>query len=93
MCYFDGAAEAAMPGRHERDLAMKTLLALSTVALLLAAAPASAMSCCGGMGKNGKPKAGMCGKAGAMAMNHGAMKGTKAACCCEGMSAKMSRRA
>ncbi|WP_082494372.1 hypothetical protein [Methylobacterium sp. Leaf108] len=74
------------------------LAASTAVLLLLAAAPASAMSCCGA--KGGKAGA-MCGR-GDMAMKdggmkhggmkHGSVKGTKAACCCEGMGGRMSRR-
>jgi hypothetical protein len=51
-----------------------------------------AMSCCGG----GKDKgAMMCGKPGmktGMAMNHGAIKGKKGGCCCEGMPMNMTKR-
>lgn len=68
---------------------MKKLTLITTAFLLLSAAPALAMSCCGG----GKGKAPMCGK-GSMAMNHG-MKGTKgkkAGCCCEGMASNMTKR-
>lgn len=66
---------------------MKKLAATSVALLLLSAAPALAMSCCGG----GKGKAPMCGK-GSMAMSHGGTKGKKAGCCCEGMSGNMSKR-
>lgn len=67
---------------------MKTIVAATAALLLFSAAPALAMSCCGG----GKGKASMCGK-GSMAMNHGSAKGKKGGCCCEGMSsANMSRR-
>ncbi|GJE03333.1 hypothetical protein [Methylobacterium isbiliense] len=65
---------------------MKTLIATSTVLMLLSAAPSLAMSCCSG----GKGKM-MCGK-GSMAMNHAGMRGKKGGCCCEGMSGNMSRR-
>lgn len=67
---------------------MKTLLATTATLLMLGAAPAFAMSCCGsGKGKGAM----MCGKGG-MAMNH-AGKGKKGGCCCEGMSAgNMSKR-
>lgn len=64
---------------------MRTIVAASTALLLLSAAPALAMSCCG----SGKGKAAMCGKGG-KAMN---MKGKKGGCCCEGMKANMSKRA
>ncbi|GJE78524.1 MULTISPECIES: hypothetical protein [Methylorubrum] len=65
---------------------MKTLAITTATLLLLSAAPALAMSCCGG----GKGKgAMMCGKGG-MAMN---MKGKKGGCCCEGMKTNMSKRA
>ncbi|SEO93071.1 MULTISPECIES: hypothetical protein [Methylobacteriaceae] len=71
---------------------MKRIVLASAALLLLAASPAMAMSCCGG----GKGKgAMMCGKAGpkgGMAMNHGAMKGKKGGCCCEGMSMNMTKR-
>ncbi|APX84414.1 hypothetical protein BV511_06580 [Methylorubrum extorquens] len=66
---------------------MKTLAATVTALLLLSAAPALAMSCCGGS----KGKAPMCGKGG-MAMNHAGMKGKKGGCCCEGMAGGMSKR-
>lgn len=68
---------------------MKRLVLVSTALMLLSAAPALAMSCCGGS----KGKGMMCGKAG-MAMNHAGMKRMKGkqACCCEGMAANMSRR-
>lgn len=68
---------------------MKMLLAGATALVLLSAAPAVAMSCCGG----GKAKgAMMCGKS-SMAMKHDSMKGKKGGCCCEGMSgSNMSRR-
>jgi len=67
---------------------MKNLIASATALLLLSAAPALAMSCCGGSKAKG---AMMCGK-GSMAMNH-AQKGKKGGCCCEGMSGgNMSKR-
>lgn len=66
---------------------MKSLVLASAALILLSAAPALAMSCCGGGGK-GKPA--MCGK-GTMAMQ-GATKRGKKACCCEGMAGNMSRR-
>ncbi|CAO4134602.1 hypothetical protein [Methylorubrum extorquens] len=67
---------------------MKNLIASATALLLLSAAPALAMSCCGGSKGKG---AMMCGK-GRMAMNH-AQKGKKGGCCCEGMSGgNMSKR-
>ncbi len=69
---------------------MKKLVVTTAALLMLSAAPALAMDCCGG----GKGKgAMMCGKGG-MAMNHrhSAMKGKKGGCCCEGMSGNMSRR-
>lgn len=60
---------------------MKTLFATAAALLMLGAAPALAMSCCGG----GKSKgAMMCGKGG-MAMNQ-ARKGKTGGCCCDGMS-------
>lgn len=62
---------------------MKKLLATTAALLMLSAAPALAMSCCG----NGK--AGMCAKGG-MAPN---AKGKKGGCCCGGMSGNMSKRA
>jgi hypothetical protein len=66
---------------------MKKLAVTTAALLMLSAAPALAMSCCGsGKGKGAM----MCGKGG-MAMNH-ATKGRKAACCCEGMGGNMSRR-
>ena len=67
---------------------MKKLLMTTAALVMLSAAPALAMSCCGG----GKGKgAMMCGKGG-MAMNHGS-RGKKAGCCCEGMSGgNMSKR-
>lgn len=64
---------------------MKKLAVMTATLVLLGAAPAMAMSCCGG----GKGKAGMCAKGGGMAMN---MKGKKSGCCCEGMSSNMSKR-
>ena len=65
---------------------MKKLIATSAALVLLSAAPALAMGCCGG----GKGKAGMCAKgSGSMAMN---MKGKKGGCCCEGMTGGMSKR-
>ena len=75
-----------------RTLAVRTFvvrtLAVTAALLMLGAAPARAMSCCGG----GKSKgAMMCGKGG-MAMNHGG-KGRKAGCCCEKMGrGNMSKR-
>ena len=67
---------------------MKSLVLASAAVILLSAAPALAMSCCGGSGKG---KAAMCGKGG-MAM-HGAMKQRgKKACCCDGMAGNMSKR-
>ncbi len=67
---------------------MKMIAAATAALLLVSAAPALAMSCCG----SGKGKAPMCGKGG-MAMKHGAMKGKKGSCCCEGMSgSNMSKR-
>ncbi len=69
---------------------MKKLVVITAALLMLSAAPALAMSCCGG----GKGKgAMMCGK-GSMAMNHrhGAMKGKKSGCCCESMGGNMTRR-
>ena len=62
---------------------MKKLTAATVTLLLLTAAPAFAMGCCGGS----KGKAAMCGK-GSMAMNMKAKKG----CCCEGMGGNMSKR-
>ncbi len=70
---------------------MKTLVAAATALALMGAAPAMAMSCCGGS----KGKAAMCAKGdmkgdmkGRTAMN---MKGK--GCCCEGMSSgRMSSR-
>lgn len=74
---------------------MKTLVAAATALMLLGAAPALAMSCCGG----GKGKAAMCGRdgmksgmKGSMTMSRAEPKGGKG-CCCEGMaSGRMSRR-
>lgn len=67
---------------------MKTLVITTATLMLLSAAPAMAMSCCGG----GKGKgAMMCGKGG-MAMNHASMKGKKGGCCCEGMAGNMTKR-
>ena len=68
---------------------MKTLIAGASALVLLSAAPALAMSCCGG----GKGKgAMMCGK-GSVAMKHETMKSKKGSCCCDGMSgSNMSRR-
>ncbi len=68
---------------------MKTLIAGVAAMLLLSAAPALAMTCCGG----GKGKgAMMCGK-GSMAMAHGSLKGKKSGCCCDGMGGgNMSKR-
>ncbi|MEE7455967.1 hypothetical protein MPAR162_15125 [Methylorubrum populi] len=66
---------------------MKTLIASATALMLLSAAPALAMSCCGGS----KGKAGMCAKGG-MAMNHAGMKGKKGGCCCDKMGGSMSKR-
>ncbi|WP_407521956.1 hypothetical protein [Methylobacterium oryzisoli] len=68
---------------------MKTLAAAVAALLLAGAAPALAMTCCGG----GKGRTALCGK-GAMAMSHGMPRGQKGkkGCCCEGMSAAMSRR-
>lgn len=64
---------------------MKRLVLAASAVMLLSAAPAMAMSCCGG----GKGKAGMCAKSGAVAMN---MKGKKG-CCCDKMGGRMSHRA
>jgi hypothetical protein len=68
---------------------MKTLIAGTTIMMLLSAAPALAMTCCGG----GKSKgAMMCGK-GSMAMTQGSTKGKKGGCCCDGMNGgNMSKR-
>lgn len=66
---------------------MKRLVLASTL-MLLSAAPALAMSCCGS-GKGAKAM--MCGK-GAMAMNHTGMKAKKSGCCCDGMAGNTSRR-
>ena len=68
---------------------MKTLILGAAALFLLGAAPALAMSCCGG----GKGKgAMMCGK-GSAAMQHGSIKGRKGGCCCDGMGGgNMSRR-
>lgn len=69
---------------------MKTLVATATALLLLGAAPALAMSCCGGA----KGKAAMCargGMTGGLAMSR-PEKGGKG-CCCEGMApGRTSRR-
>ncbi|GEO99934.1 hypothetical protein [Methylobacterium haplocladii] len=65
---------------------MKKFVVATTALLLFSAAPAFAMSCCGGKGKGAM----MCGKGG-MAMNHSG-KDKKAACCCEGMGSNMSKR-
>lgn len=64
---------------------MKKLIATTATLLLLGAAPALAMSCCGG----GKGKGSMCAKGSTAAMN---MKGKTGSCCCEGMAGRMSRR-
>lgn len=67
---------------------MKTLFVTTAALLMLSAAPALAMSCCGGSKAKG---AMMCGK-GSMAMNH-AKKAKKDGCCCESMSgSNMSKR-
>lgn len=67
---------------------VKTLFVTTATLLMLSAAPALAMSCCGG----GKGKgAMMCAKSGGMAMNH-TKTGKKGGCCCEGMGGSMSRR-
>jgi hypothetical protein len=65
---------------------MKKLATAIVTLLILTAAPAFAMSCCGGS----KGKAAMCGKSG-MAMNHAGMKAKKG-CCCEGMAGGISKR-
>ena len=65
---------------------MKKLAAATVTLLILTAAPAFAMSCCGGS----KGKAAMCGKSD-MAMNHAGMKAKKG-CCCESMGGNMSKR-
>ena len=62
---------------------MRKLFVTTAALLLLSAAPALAVGCCGGKGK-----AGMCAKGG-MAMN---MKGKKGSCCCEGMGSNMTKR-
>ncbi|GEP03731.1 MULTISPECIES: hypothetical protein [Methylobacteriaceae] len=71
---------------------MKRIVLASAALLLMAPSPVMAMSCCGG----GKDKgAMMCGKPGmktGMAMNHGAIKGKKGGCCCEGMPMNMTKR-
>jgi hypothetical protein len=67
---------------------MKRIVMASAALLMLAASPAMAMSCCGGGGKGAM----MCGKAGGMAMGHGAVKGKQSGCCCEGMSRNMTKR-
>ncbi len=69
---------------------MKTLVAAATALVLMGAAPALAMSCCGG---GTKGKAAMCAKGDMKggAMGRTAMKGK--GCCCEGMSSgRMSSR-
>lgn len=66
---------------------MKKLIVTTTAMLLLSAAPALAMSCCG----SAKGKAPMCAKGG-MAMNHGNMRSKKSGCCCDGMAGNMSKR-
>jgi hypothetical protein len=73
---------------------VKTLVAGAAALLLLGAAPALAMSCCGGA----KGKAGLCAKGdmkgsmkSGMSMSRADSKGGKG-CCCEGMAGKMSRR-
>ena len=64
---------------------VKKLVVTAATLLVLSAAPALGMNCCGG-----KAKGAMCSKGG-MAMSHGAMKGKKG-CCCQGMSGNMSKR-
>ena len=65
---------------------MKKLIATSAALVLLSAAPALAMGCCG----RGKGKAGMCAEgSGSRAMN---MKGKKGGWGCEGMTGGMSKR-
>ncbi|MFJ7437818.1 hypothetical protein ACIQW5_09210 [Methylorubrum thiocyanatum] len=70
---------------------MKHIVLATATLLLLAASPAMAMSCCGGKGKGAMT----CGKPamkGNPAMNHGAAKGKKGGCCCEGASMNMTKR-
>ena len=64
---------------------MKKLVVTTVTLILLTAAPAIAMRCCGGKGGM------MCGKPG-MAMGHGSMKKGKDGCCCEKMSMNMTKR-
>lgn len=66
---------------------MKTLFVTAAALLMLASAPALAMTCCDGSKGKG---AMMCGK-GSMAMNHGG-KAKKGGCCCESMGGNMSKR-
>jgi len=67
---------------------VKTLVAAATALVLMGAAPALAMSCCGGATKG---KAAMCAKDGMKGRTAMNMKGK--GCCCEGMSSgRMSRR-
>lgn len=71
---------------------MKRIALASAALLLLAASPAMAISCCGGGKGKGAMMCGKPGMKGGMAMNHGALKGKKGGCCCEGMSINMTRR-
>ncbi len=71
---------------------MKRIVLASATLLLLAASPAMAMSCCGGGKGRGAMMCGKAGSKGAMAMNHGVMKGKNGGCCCEGMSTNMTKR-
>ena len=65
---------------------MKSLFVTTAALLMLSAAPALAMSCCGG-GKGAM----VCGK-NSMATSHTG-KTKKGSCCCEGMNGRnMSRR-
>ncbi|GEP00427.1 hypothetical protein [Methylobacterium haplocladii] len=63
---------------------MKTLALTATALMLLGAAPALAMSCCG----SSKGKTAMCSTS-SMAPN---IKGKKGGCCCEKTSGNMSKR-
>lgn len=86
-CQGIGAVSRAMVSSRLMEDAVKTLVVLTAALILMGAAPAIAMSCCGG---GSKGKAGMCAKGGGMAMN---TKGKKSrGCCGDGMDSNMSKR-
>lgn len=70
---------------------MKRIVLASAALLLLAASPATAMSCGGGKGK-GPMICGKAGSKGATALNRRALKGKKGGCCCEVVSMNMTKR-